>query len=136
MKEKIINLYQRYREVIDYTIFGGLTTLVNIVAFYFFDTVLGWPYLIANAIAIILSILFAYVTNKLFVFKSDTADFRETALEFFRFIGFRLLSGVADMLAMWVLVDLVTMDTNIAKFLTQFIVVVLNYIFSKFFIFL
>lgn len=136
MKEKIINLYQRYREVIDYTIFGGLTTLVNIVAFYFFDTVLGWPYLIANAIAIILSILFAYVTNKLFVFKSDTADFRETALEFFRFIGFRLLSGVADMLAMWVLVDLITMDTNIAKFLTQFIVVVLNYIFSKFFIFL
>lgn len=131
----MMKLYNKYREVIDYIIFGGLTTLVNIVAFFIFDTLLSWPYLIANAIAIVVSILFAYFTNKLFVFKTKDLPLKENILEFARFIGFRLLSGVADMVTMWILVDLLTLDTNIAKLLTQFIVVVLNYVFSKLFIF-
>lgn len=134
--KKLIELYQKYRELIDYIIFGGLTTVVNIVAFYILDTLLGWSYLIANAVAIIISILFAYVTNKLFVFRTDNLNFKENVLEFLRFIGFRLVSGLADMGAMWILVDLLTVDTNISKLLTQFIVVVLNYLFSKLFIFL
>ncbi len=131
----MMKLYNKYREVIDYIIFGGLTTLVNIVAFFIFDTLLNWPYLIANAIAIVVSILFAYFTNKLFVFRTKDLPLKENILEFARFIGFRLLSGVADMATMWILVDLLTLDTNIAKLLTQFIVVVLNYVFSKLFIF-
>ena len=136
MKNKILDLYYRYREIIDYIFFGGLTTLVNIVVFFIFDTLLSWPYLIANAIAIILSILFAYVTNKLFVFKTSSNNLQENIYEFIKFIGFRLLSGLADMLSMWVLVDLIFVNTNVAKLFTQFIVVVLNYVFSKFFIFL
>lgn len=136
MKDKILNVYYRHREKIDYIFFGGLTTLVNIVVFFIFDSVFDWSYLIANAIAIILSILFAYVTNKLYVFESSANSFRENIYEFFKFIGFRLLSGLIDMFSMWFLVDLIVIDTNIAKILTQFIVVVLNYIFSKFFIFL
>lgn len=136
MKDKILDLYYQYREIIDYIFFGGLTTLVNIVVFFIFDTILGWPYLVANAIAIILSILFAYITNKLYVFKTSTNELRENIYEFIKFVGFRLLSGLADMASMWILVDLIFIDTNIAKLFTQFIVVVLNYVFSKFFIFL
>src|SRR5699024_9276773 len=136
MKNKLLNLYYRYREIIDYIFFGGLTTLVNIVVFFIFDSLLSWPYLVANAIAIVLSILFAYVTNKLFVFKTSSNDLKENIYEFIKFIGFRLLSGLADMFSMWVLVDLIFVDTNLAKLLTQFIVVVLHYVFSKFFIFL
>ena len=136
MKNKLLNLYYRYREIIDYIFFGGLTTLVNIVVFFIFDSLLSWPYLVANAIAIVLSILFAYVTNKLFVFKTSSNDLKENIYEFIKFIGFCLLSGLADMFSMWVLVDLIFVDTNLAKLLTQFIVVVLNYVFSKFFIFL
>ena len=131
----MMKLYNKYREIIDYIIFGGLTTIVNIVAFFIFDTLLGWPYLIANAIAIVVSILFAYVTNKLFVFKTRDMTASENIVEFLKFIGFRLVSGLADMAAMWMLVDLISIDTNIAKLLTQFIVVVLNYVFSKLFIF-
>ena len=130
-----MKLYNKYREIIDYIIFGGLTTLVNIVAFFIFETLLGWPYLIANAVAIVLSILFAYITNKLFVFKTRNMTFNENMKEFLKFIGFRLVSGLADMAAMWMLVDLISIDTNIAKLLTQFIVVILNYVFSKLFIF-
>src|SRR5690625_7141818 len=77
MKNKLLNLYYRYREIIDYIFFGGLTTLVNIVVFFIFDSLLSWPYLVANAIAIVLSILFAYVTNKLFVFKTSSNDLKE-----------------------------------------------------------
>lgn len=133
--QKLTDLYKKYQEVIDYIIFGGLTTLVNLVVFFVLDTGLDWPYLIANAAAIVVSILFAYVTNKLFVFKTKDQTTRGNVMEFLRFIGFRLLSGVADMATMWILVDLMTVDTNIAKLLTQFIVVVLNYVFSKFLIF-
>ena|SRR5699024_3664141 len=136
MKDKILDIYYQYREIIDYIFFGGLTTLVNIVVFFIFDTILGWPYLVANAIAIILSILFAYITNKLYVFKTSTNELRENIYEFIKFVGFRLLSGLADMASMWILVNLIFIDTNIAKLFTQFIVVVLNYVFSKFFIFL
>lgn len=131
----MMKLYNKYREIIDYIIFGGLTTLVNIVVFYIFDTLLGWPYLIANAVAIVLSILFAYITNKRFVFKTSDMTAQENIVEFLKFIGFRLVSGLADMATMWLLVDLISIDTNIAKLLTQFIVVVLNYVFSKLFIF-
>lgn len=136
MKNKILNLYDRYRELIAYIFFGGLTTVVNIVVFFVLDTGLSWPYLIANAVAIILSILFAYVTNKLWVFHSENRNIRETFYEFLKFVGFRLISGLADMVTMYILVDLLAIDTSISKLATQFIVVVLNYIFSKFFIFL
>lgn len=134
--QKFIELYKKHKELINYLIFGVLTTLVNIVVFYIFDTLLGWDYLIANAIAIVVSILFAYFTNKIFVFKSSGLTFRENVFEFMRFIGFRFVSGLADMFAMWLLVDFLSSNTNIAKLVTQFIVVVLNYLFSKLFIFL
>lgn len=123
------------KELISYGFFGVLTTIVNMGVFYILDSLLGVQYLYANAIAIIISILFAYVTNKLFVFSSKTESFKETLNEFFKFIGARLLTGGIDMLTMWALVDGLTLDTNLAKLLTQFVVMVLNYVFSKLFIF-
>ncbi len=126
---------QRNQEILNYLIFGVITTLVNIASFYILDRVLEWPYLWANALSIILSILFAYVTNKRFVFNSKTETLQAVVLEFISFLSFRLLSGAIDMVSMWLLVDIVTVDTLLAKLLTQFIVVVLNYVFSKFFVF-
>lgn len=134
--KKWMEQFKKHRELLAYIFFGGLTTIVNIVAFFILDTLLGWPYLVANAVAIVVSILFAYGTNKLFVFRTRGMTARENIFEFIRFIGFRLLSGLADMASMWVLVDFLIMDTNLAKLLTQFIIVVLNYVFSKLFIFL
>lgn len=135
MFKRIKDLYNRYKEVIHYIIFGGLTTVVNIVVFFLLESGLSWPYLWANAIAIAAAVLFAYITNKLFVFESKTTTVWADFLEFLRFIGFRLLSGVIDMLAMWLLVDGLGQDTDLSKILTQVIVVVLNYIFSKLYIF-
>lgn len=132
---KIKQLISKYEEVIGYLIFGGLTTVVNIVVFYLFDSVFGVHYLIANAIAIIVSILFAFFTNKKYVFKSSTPTFQLWMKEFSLFVSFRLLSAVFDMGSMWLMVDGLDLDANWAKIITQFIVVGLNYVFSKFFIF-
>ncbi|WP_236005855.1 GtrA family protein [Desemzia sp. RIT 804] len=128
-------MFFKYEEAIIYLVFGVLTTLVNIVVFYLMDTVLGVQYLIANAVAIVLSILFAFFTNKKYVFKSTSENVQSWLKEFILFCGFRAVSGVFDMLSMWILVDFISFDTNIAKIATQFIVVVLNYFFSKFFVF-
>ncbi|WP_198022546.1 GtrA family protein [Carnobacterium pleistocenium] len=128
-------LISKYDEVIGYLIFGGLTTVVNIIVFYLFDSILGVHYLVANALAIIVSILFAFFTNKKYVFKSSTPTFQLWLKEFSLFVSFRLLSAVFDMGSMWLLVDGLDFDANWAKIITQFIVVVLNYAFSKFFIF-
>ena len=128
-------LDRRFKEIINYIFFGVLATIVNVVSFYIFDSIFNWQYLLANALSIIISILFAYVTNKLFVFESKTETYQAVVREFMSFISFRLLSGLIDMLSMWILVDAITMDSIVAKLITQIIVVILNYIFSKFFIF-
>ena len=132
---KIKNLVSKYEEIIGYLIFGGLTTVVNIVVFYLFDSVFEVHYLFANAIAIVVSILFAFFTNKKYVFKSSTPTVQLWLKEFSLFVSFRLLSAVFDMGSMWLLVDGLNLNANVAKIITQFIVVVLNYAFSKFFIF-
>jgi len=134
-RKKVTILNEKVKEIINYIFFGALATIVNILSFYIFDTIFNWQYLIANVISIIVSILFAYVTNKIFVFESKTETRQALIQEFTSFISFRLLSGLIDMLVMWMLVDILTVDSLIAKLFTQIIVVVLNYIFSRFIIF-
>ena len=126
---------KQHKEIIRYIIFGGMTTVVNFAVFYFIDTILGISYLIANAISIAVSILFAFFTNKWFVFQTKSENFGEWFREFMLFLSLRMGTSVFDMLSMWLLVQFASMDSNLAKLLTQFIVVALNYVFSKLFIF-
>jgi len=118
-RKKVTILNEKVKEIINYIFFGALATIVNILSFYIFDTIFNWQYLIANVISIIVSILFAYVTNKIFVFESKTETRQALIQEFTSFISFRLLSGLIDMLVMWMLVDILTVDSLIAKLFTQ-----------------
>lgn len=127
--------YSKYQQWIDYIVVGVLTTIVNFAVFYFFDTVLDISYLIANAISILTAIVFAFFMNKTFVFKSRSTGFKMLLQEFTLFAGFRLSSGLYDMLSMWVLVDYINLGTNVSKILTEVIVVILNYAFSKYIVF-
>lgn len=122
-------------ELLRYFLFGVLATLVDIGSFYILNSQLGMQYLLANAIAILLSILFAYVCNKRFVFTSHSESKRDNIKEFGKFISARLVTAVLDMLIMWALVDFQHVDENIAKISTQVVVAVLNYVFSKAFVF-
>ena len=127
--------YSRLREIIAYVFFGVLTTIVNIAVFYLLNTVLGWHYLWANLWAIILSIIFAYVTNKLWVFHSSREPPLEILREFFSFVLVRALSGLMDMLLMLLLITYLGVPDFTAKIIVQVIVIIINYIASKWLVF-
>lgn len=116
------------RELFLYMFFGVLTTLVNIAVYLFFTRLLGVNYLISNILAWTLSVLFAYVTNRIWVFESRNNDIlKEMAL----FFAGRIFSGVVDTGLMWLLIDVLFVGDAISKIIVQVIVVVLNYVLSK-----
>jgi putative flippase GtrA len=88
MMAGIKNLFLKYKELITYVVFGALTTLVNFVAFYIFTGILGEKlYLVTNAIAWVISVVFAYITNKLFVFESKSWNLKLVLKESVEFTG-------------------------------------------------
>lgn len=130
MIESIKKLIIKYKEFILYVVFGGLTTLINIIAFYLINKVISWE--TSNVLAWILSVLFAYITNRIYVFQSKSKNLFKEMVSFF---SFRLLSLLADMAFMYLFINVIGLSTLISKVIVQVIVVILNYIFSKLFIF-
>ncbi|ETY73469.1 GtrA family protein [Lactiplantibacillus fabifermentans] len=133
--QTIKQLWQRYQSVISYLIFGGLTTVVNIVVFWLFNSVIAWPVWLANAVAWFLSVLFAYITNKLWVFDSKTPTAGAVIREATSFFGFRLLSFFIDEAIMIIGTSVFHGNSLVVKIIDQVVVVVLNWFFSKLFIF-
>ncbi|MCP8364857.1 GtrA family protein [Clostridioides difficile] len=128
-------ILKKHRETILYLFFGAFTTLVNIVSYLFFTRVILFNFMVANALAWILAVLFAYVTNKFFVFESKRIEIEFVFKEFLSFVSFRLLSGVVEMLIMYIMIDLLFLNDVIVKVFTNIVVIVLNYLFSKMIIF-
>jgi len=120
------------RELFLYVVFGAMTFFVNLISYFFFESVLGVNYLISNVIAWFLSVLFAYITNRKWVFESRSPDIlKEMSL----FFGGRIFSGVVDTALMYLFIDVMVLDNAFSKIVVQIIVIVLNYIFSKLIIF-
>ena len=128
-------LYLKYKEVILYLVFGGLTTLTNIGAYALFARVFHMNLMAANGLALALSILFAYVTNKLFVFESKTDSWGAVLQEFASFMACRLATAVLDMFLMYITVSVAGLYDLLMKVVVNIIVIVLNFVFSKLIIF-
>ena len=107
------------KELILYVVFGALTTLVNIVIYYIFAKFFGINYLISNVIAWIISVLLAYVTNRIWVFESKNTNIIKELTLFF--MG-RLFSGVVDTGLMYLFIDLLSIGDLISKIIIQIIV--------------
>lgn len=135
MTEKIKALYAKYKEIVLYVFFGGLTTLVNFVVYLGLKNLLGVPMVASNITAWAVSVLFAYITNKLFVFESRDMTPRAITRELISFVAARIFSGVVDTGMLVVLVDFFHMNDVIVKIMAQVVVIVLNYVFSKIWIF-
>ncbi|EJN55168.1 Teichoic acid glycosylation protein [Loigolactobacillus coryniformis subsp. coryniformis CECT 5711] len=129
----IIQLIKKYRSVISYLVFGGLTTLINIVAFTLLNSVMN--YQVANIIAWFLSVLFAYVTNKIWVFSSKTQGFTALVKEMGSFFIFRGLSLIMDIFMMWLGISILHANPVLTKIVDNIVVVIANYFFSKLYIF-
>lgn len=122
------------KETISYLIFGVITTLINIVS-YRICTMLGLVYWFANIIAWLVAVIFAFVTNKLFVFESKNMQPDIVYKEAVGFISARLISLLFDLGFMIFAIEIIKMDDLIAKVITNCFVVVINYLLSKLFVF-
>ncbi|NIK78359.1 putative flippase GtrA [Paenibacillus castaneae] len=123
------------REIITYIIFGILTTAINLIVYVILTKVSGIDYRIATTIAWIVSILFAFITNKIFVFRNVNRGVFLIVRELMLFVAFRVLSFVLDIILLIALIQILQMDDLISKVITNVLVVILNYIASKVYIF-
>ncbi len=128
----IMKFYRKYEEVINYLIFGFLTTVVSIGSYVLFARLFNINYIISSILSWVFAVTFAFVTNKIFVFKSINKKWLK---EVYRFFKYRIISLLIDVGLMIVLVDLIKIDDVIAKVVVQFLIVVINYLFSKLFVF-
>ena len=135
MFAKIIDIFKKYNSLITYAVFGICTTIINILAFYLLYNVLEIKNVPANIIAWVLAVLFAFITNKLFVFKSKSMDFKTLFKEGVSFFACRFLTGVLDVLIMYFAVDVFFQNSTLWKIISNIIVIILNYIVSKVFVF-
>ena len=139
--EKLKELYFKYKEIINYLIFGAMTTAVSWGTYSIFVKAIGMSVSVGNVLSWICAVLFAFVTNKLFVFESKSWAPVTAAREFVSFIGARLFTGVIE----WVGVPyfsehgltqpLFGVKGLWAKIVVSIVVIILNYLFSKFLIF-
>lgn len=127
-------LLRKNRELISYLIFGVLTTIVNYISYLlfapFFETTT-----IPTMIAWVLSVVFAYVTNRIFVFCSKENGWKALAWEAFSFLGARVLSGVLDVGFMWLFADIIDFNDKWVKLISNVFVIIFNYASSKLVIF-
>lgn len=126
---------KQYREMIMYIIMGIFTTAVNISSFYILVEILDTDYKTATVIAWILSVLFAYITNKIYVFQQKTSGMRSLMRELTAFFSVRLLSLGIDLGMMILLVSQFHTNETLAKILDNIVIVVVNYIASKWLVF-
>ena len=120
------------RELVLYVVFGAFTFLVNIVTYFLFQSVMGINYLVSNVLAWFFSVLFAYITNRRWVFESKSPNIlKEMSL----FFGGRIFSGVVDTALMYLFIDVLVLGNTFSKIVVQIIVIVLNYVFSKLIVF-
>ena len=135
---KIFSLLKKYREILLYLIFGGLTTVVNYIALWLFYDLLGIRVLDAlgaNTLAWVVAVAFAFVTNKIWVFESRDTSQKTLLREILSFLAARVVSLGAESATIYIGVNLLNGNLWLVKLLASVIVVLLNYIFSKLIIF-
>lgn len=138
---KLADWYEEHREGMRYLVFGVLSTIVNIVTAGFTYYVVfarfseQWKVNLSTMIAILAAWIFAYVTNKLYVFDSRKDTVKELLQEILSFIGCRIITAIVELIIMNIFVTRLQFNYMIMKIVSNVIVILLNFIFSKLFIF-
>lgn len=129
------DIWMKYKSIFFYLVFGIGTTVVNIVSYALFARLCGLNTIVSNILAWVLAVSFAYITNKLWVFESKCTEIVEIVNEIIKFFSCRLLTGIIDLFIMYIFVDIFFLNDIIIKCISNIIVIILNYIASKVFIF-
>lgn len=135
MLGKIKDLIEKYYDVLAYLFFGVLTTVVNYIVYLPCYNLLNLSAAVSNVIAWAVSVAFAFLTNKPFVFKSHDWSAGTVLPELAKFVGCRVGSGALETAIIFVTVDLLRWNGNLMKLIVSVLVVVLNYFGSKLLVF-
>ncbi|MCD8212054.1 MAG: GtrA family protein [Oscillospiraceae bacterium] len=133
--QRIKQLFEKYREIIMYLVFGVLTFLVSVLTYALFNVGFQLNELIANVISWIFAVTFAYITNRIWVFQSRAYGARNVILEILRFFGGRVFTLIVEELILYIFITRMGYNSMLVKIAAQVIVIVLNYIISKLFVF-
>ena len=139
--ENFKKIYQKHKEVVNYLIFGVATTLVNWLTYSILVKGLAINEAVGNAIAVVIAVLFAFITNKIWVFESKQKDIGSLAKEAFSFFGSRAVTGVIEIIGVPTL-QAIGLNQSLfgvkgmwAKIAISVVIIILNYVFSKFIVF-
>ena len=134
--ENLINLIRKHWDILSYLFFGALTTLVNFLVYFPLYNWMKISGVLSNIIAWVVAVAFAFLTNKPFVFKSHDWSKQVVCRELSKFVSCRIVSGLLETVAIWLFVDLLLWNGNWVKVIISIVVVILNYIFSKWVVFI
>ena len=135
MEQKLRKLYEEHKQVILYLFFGVCTTAINTISYAILYEYLHIVNIVSTLIAWFVAVVFAFFTNKIYVFESKSPSILEKLREFGSFFGCRILTGVLDVVIMAVAVDYLKWNRLIWKLISNIIVTIVNFVASKFFIF-
>lgn len=135
MRFMLRNFLRKYRDLLIYLVFGILTTLVNYLVYLPLFNLAALSGALSNAIAWVAAVMFAFFTNKPFVFKSRDWSANVTLPELIKFVGSRIGSGLIETAIIYLTVDLLNWNGTVWKIITSVLVVIINYIASKVFVF-
>lgn len=128
-------MYKKHEEGINYLIFGFLAFVLNYILYFIFADTIAMHYMAATVLSWVLTVVFAYWTNRTFVFKSNNKETASVVREFVSFIGARVATEVLEIALMYVMVDVCSINDKISKLVCQTIVILANYVLSKIWIF-
>ncbi|MDO4889192.1 MAG: GtrA family protein [Candidatus Saccharibacteria bacterium] len=134
MLKKLWALYKEYEEIINYVITGAFGTVVNVGTFTL-ARALNFDITISNVAAWVITIIFVYISSKFFVFKTANKTKRESTKEFITFVLARLATLGIEILLLNLTIEAMHMNELVAKTAAQVVVIILNYILSKLFVF-
>ena len=135
MTKRIISFISKNTELVSYALFGVLTTGVDFCSYIIMTRFFSINEHLSNIYAQIIAILFAFFTNKFFVFKDKNCEYGPFILQFIKFVSLRLISLFVNSILFSLMIQFSLINDILAKVIVALIVVALNYIFSKFFIF-
>lgn len=134
--KKLKEPYLEYKEIFSYLIFGGLSTIVNFITYYISARIFVIDEVASSGISWFCAVMFAYITNKTFVFDSKTDTVQSFLKEIISFFMARIVSGIlCDVGTFALMVKVLNINDIFAKVVTQIMVVIVNYVFSKLIIF-
>lgn len=133
--KKIRQLLMKYKEQLLYLFFGGLSFLVSISTFAYFEKVININELISNVLSWIVTVMFAFLTNRIWVFSSKTKNWKEFVRQMYSFYMGRVVTLILEELILLIFVTWLNLNSIVVKLIAQVIVIILNYIISKFIIF-